>query len=240
LRTAGYRGPVQGLKLRRNDLAEPLSLEVEVTEPIGPQIARLGGGVVEHIDMESEDDGIDWLIVELGSTAIDLRRHRARTAPRAPDEPYWAPIRRHVGHDAIYSPGTAVMVEAHDGRIAAVRRSDDGQWSLPAGSREPGESILDTAIHEVLEETGMDIRLTHLIALVSGPAMAWTYPNGHKAQFTSFFFRAEHIGGDLRVADHENTDVRWITRAEARDLFNPRWTAKLDLFESFDGELQII
>ncbi|KAF2344237.1 NUDIX hydrolase domain [Trinorchestia longiramus] len=46
---------------------------------------------------------------------------------------------------------------------AACNRSCAGQWYLPAGRLEPGESIVDAAKREVLEETGLEVSITTLL-----------------------------------------------------------------------------
>lgn len=240
LRSAGYDGIVQGLKLRRAGNGDVHTAEVNVADPLSPQMDDLGGGSIVGFDTAIDDDGIDWLILDIGHGDFSRSHLSPPTTDtvRAP-EPYWAPIRSYIGKDVIYSPGTCILVEDGAGRIAVVKRTDDGQWSLPAGAREPGEAIAHTAVSEVQEETSLRIRLTDFVAVISGPSMAQTYPNGHQQQFTSFLFRAAPVEGTLAAADSENTDARWVTPDQALDLFNDHWAARLRMFFAFDGEVQI-
>jgi ADP-ribose pyrophosphatase YjhB (NUDIX family) len=57
---------------------------------------------------------------------------------------------------------SAVVTDAK-GKILLLRRTDSGNWALPGGTMELGESLPDCAVREVREETGLDIEITGLI-----------------------------------------------------------------------------
>lgn len=64
----------------------------------------------------------------------------------------------------------AVLVE-HAGRVLLVRRANDplrGLWTLPAGFVDAGEDPAQAAQRECLEETGLAVRITGLIDVLSG------------------------------------------------------------------------
>ena len=48
-----------------------------------------------------------------------------------------------------------------------AKSSCAGQWYLPAGKMEPGEDITEAAKREVLEETGLNMEVTTLLAVES-------------------------------------------------------------------------
>ena len=68
--------------------------------------------------------------------------------------------------------GLRVSVNAfilHDGKILLQRRSDNGNWNMPGGGVEIGESLI-TALHrEVFEETGLLAQITRYIGVYSDP-----------------------------------------------------------------------
>lgn len=58
--------------------------------------------------------------------------------------------------------GVGALVHDED-RVLFVEQ--DGQWFLPGGAREPGESLEAGAAREVREETGVDVEVTRLVAI---------------------------------------------------------------------------
>ena len=64
-------------------------------------------------------------------------------------------IRSQVGHQKIFLAFTSVVLQDERGRVLLQRRTDFDVWGLPGGILEPGESLLDCARRELLEETGL-------------------------------------------------------------------------------------
>ncbi len=56
---------------------------------------------------------------------------------------------------------------------------------------EAGETIEQTMIREVKEETGLEIKHYELYSIYSGPRMNYTYPDGNEVTFVMFLFNAE-------------------------------------------------
>jgi 8-oxo-dGTP pyrophosphatase MutT (NUDIX family) len=73
-------------------------------------------------------------------------------------------------------------------RRAAGLRRHSGQWALPGGSREPGESVDETALRELREETGVVVSPDEVLGVLddfatrSGflmtPVVVWGGPVG--------------------------------------------------------------
>ena len=85
----------------------------------------------------------------------------------------------------------ASVAVIQDGKVLLTRRSDVEAWCLPGGRVEAGESIADAAIREVLEETGLEVKLTRLVGIYYVPR--WKYGDNHEV-----LFAARQIGGLLR------------------------------------------
>jgi 8-oxo-dGTP pyrophosphatase MutT (NUDIX family) len=73
---------------------------------------------------------------------------------------------------------------------------------------ELGESIVDTAVREVKEETGLDVEVTGLIGVYTNPSHVMAYTDGEVRQQFSLCFTTRLLGGDLLV-DSESTDIAW-------------------------------
>jgi 8-oxo-dGTP pyrophosphatase MutT (NUDIX family) len=99
--------------------------------------------------------------------------------------------------------------------VGSRRRERDGRtWTLPKGTPEPNETTEQTAVREVAEETGLEVRIT-------GPLSHIQYSfiqSGTRIHKTVHYFLMEPVGGDLERHDHEFDQVRWIDFAEAPTL----------------------
>lgn len=91
--------------------------------------------------------------------------------------------------------------------VGSRRRERDGRtWTLPKGTPEAGESREETAIREVAEETGLEVRITGPLDSIE----YWFVQSGTRIHKTVHYFMMEPVGGDLSRHDHEFDEVRWI------------------------------
>ena len=120
---------------------------------------------------------------------------------------YVTRMRAHIGHDLLLLPGAGAVVRDEQGRILLLRRSDNGQWSLPAGMIEPGEQPADAVVREVFEETGVRVEIERLAGVGSHDSV---YPNGDHCQYLVAWFRCRPVGGEARPDGEESLDVGWF------------------------------
>lgn len=83
------------------------------------------------------------------------------------------------------------LIKDSKGRILLQKRSDYGDWGLPGGAMEPGESIEETMIREVREETGISIKEYDFLSVYTGERMMYKYPDGNEVVFVMFLFEAK-------------------------------------------------
>lgn len=110
------------------------------------------------------------------------------------------------------------------GRLLLQQRSDGGQWGLPGGSIEIGESVRDAVIREVREETGLRVSVRRLIGVYSEPRrQVVRYPDGNVWHYVSVCFECAVRGGELTTCD-ETLALAYVapTRLPATVLANHR------------------
>lgn len=112
-------------------------------------------------------------------------------------------IRSYVGHQRLLQLAASAFIQDERGHVLLGRRTDVMLWAPPSGVVQLGETLAQTVVREVMEETGLKVEVTRLIGLYTGLDFEWTYPNGDQAQIVSAFFACRIIGGELRVDHHE-------------------------------------
>ena len=76
-----------------------------------------------------------------------------------------------------------------------------------------GESALEAGVREVLEETGLHVRVTRIVGVYTSPGLIIEYSDGNRFQPVVFSFEAEVVGGELGLSD-ETTDYGYFTMQE--------------------------
>jgi ADP-ribose pyrophosphatase YjhB (NUDIX family) len=118
---------------------------------------------------------------------------------------------------------TAELVVACDGvifdstktKILLTQRADNGQWCLPGGRMESGESASECCVREVLEETGLVVTVEHLVGVYSTPNHITEYTDGNRKQGVDIIFETQIINGDVRVTE-ETTDVGYFSKEDMK------------------------
>jgi ADP-ribose pyrophosphatase YjhB (NUDIX family) len=88
------------------------------------------------------------------------------------------------------------------GRLLLQQRSDGGQWGLPGGSVEIGESVAAAVVREVHEETGLTVTPKRIIGVYSDPTFQVVrYPDGNVWHYVNVCFECAVKGGELTTCD---------------------------------------
>jgi ADP-ribose pyrophosphatase YjhB (NUDIX family) len=112
---------------------------------------------------------------------------------------------------------SAVIFDESRKKVLLTRRADNGEWCLPSGHMEPGESAEEACAREVIEETGLSVIIKRLIGIYTNPNRLLTYPDGKKFHLVALHFEAEIIGGELSLSN-ETTAYGYYSRTEIANL----------------------
>ncbi|MHB1628818.1 MAG: NUDIX domain-containing protein [Bacilli bacterium] len=135
-----------------------------------------------------------------------------------PISTYLRELRQQVGCSLLLIPAVAAVVRDDEGRVLLQRRSDNGEWSLPAGSVEPGEAPTEALVREVWEETGLHVLPRTLLGVFGGAEFRAHYPNGDQAEYTVLLFECERLSGKLQPMDDESLELRYFSPDSMPDL----------------------
>ena len=105
-----------------------------------------------------------------------------------------------------------------DLEVVVTGRDSDHTWVLPKGTPDAGETIEQSALREVREETGLDVEILAPL----GQIEYWFAVPGERVHKAVHFFLMRATGGDVSRHDHEYDEVRWVSANEARQLLSFR------------------
>jgi 8-oxo-dGTP pyrophosphatase MutT (NUDIX family) len=118
--------------------------------------------------------------------------------------------------DAVSAGGVVYRRSGEHGdhiEIVLVARPKQNLWALPKGTPESGETTEETAIREVAEETGLEVRIEREIGSISyWYAIAQEGVRVHKVVH---HFLMQATGGDVSLHDHEYDVADWFDIHEA-------------------------
>ena len=112
---------------------------------------------------------------------------------------------------------TSAVVQDDHGNVLMQRRADSGNWALPGGAMEMGESLTDSVIREVREETGFDVEVTGIVGTYTDPRHIIAYSDGEVRRQFNICYTARIVGGELAMS-HESTEIRFVPPAEMSEL----------------------
>jgi len=123
-------------------------------------------------------------------------------------------MRKLIGHTPLLSIGCDVIIENKNGDILLQRRADDGEWCVPGGGMNFGETFMETAIREVMEETGLKLNTEDLslFGIYSGKDRVVEYPNKDIVFGGIIVFIAKKYDGEIFTNPIESLELRFFNK----------------------------
>lgn len=111
--------------------------------------------------------------------------------------------------------GVGGVVFNSKGEVLMICRNKQpamGQWSVPGGCLDPGESLVDACRREIKEETGMDVNVKNIVAVVERRLDKFHYV------IIDFFAELEPGSISLPVPQTDVSEARWVVMDELNTL----------------------
>jgi len=125
-------------------------------------------------------------------------------------------------------PWCAVGVVARkDGEVLLVRRGNPpnvGEWSIPGGAQEAGETVFEAAVRETMEETGVVVRPKAVVEVVD--AVTRDEVGRVRFHYTIVEIAADWISGEPAAGD-DASDARWVSLEDATATVPRSETARI-------------
>ncbi len=153
------------------------------------------------------------------------------------EDSYLGQIRKLVGQRKLFAITARAIIQDPAGRVLFVRRKDNGNWVMPAGSIELGESIMDCVKREVKEESGLEVVSAVPIAIYSDPRFSFVTAYGDPYQPLSIVFLVKEWRGRLQATTDETLDARFFSLDELPPNLPPVYHETLEDLLRYVGQI---
>lgn len=114
-------------------------------------------------------------------------------------------------------PAAAVAILNKNRELLMLHRKDNKKWTMPGGTLEFGESMVDCALREVQEESGLCVEIKDIIGTYTDPNIRIAYSDGEVRQEFTIVYYGE--ANDFKVKlDEESSNYVWVPLDEVRKL----------------------
>lgn len=151
-------------------------------------------------------------------------------------ENYVETIRRKIGHDLLVLVGANVIIYNTHHEYLLQQRAN-GNWGLMGGLMEVGESLEETAIREVYEESGLTIESLMQLQTFSGPAFRFKLKNEDEIYVVTTLFLANQVSGEMAYDGNDETlNLKYFSYQDLPETLEDEYRKYIQYFE--DSVLQ--
>lgn len=126
---------------------------------------------------------------------------------------YYKYLRQYVGHRPIILPGSVVIILNKENEVLLQERHD-GNWGLPGGLMDLGESFEEVAIREVFEETGLVVKNLRLLNVFSGSEYYLKVPNGDELFSVTAVYYSKDVSGVMNIDYSESVNMQYFPTSD--------------------------
>ena len=114
-------------------------------------------------------------------------------------------------------PAAAVAILNGKKELLMLHRKDNKKWTMPGGTLEFGESMVDCALREVKEESGLSVEVKDIIGTYTDPNIRVAYSDGEVRQEFTIVYYGETKDFDVKL-DEESSQFVWVPLDEVNNL----------------------
>ena len=143
-------------------------------------------------------------------------------------------------HRKLITSGARAVITNKKGEFLLIRRSDNKMLAMAAGSAELGESIMQTLIREVREETGLIIDGGELISIYTHPRYDFVTMWGDHYQRTTFVFWINSWEGDIATTTTETVNARFFGLDDLHENMDPIYRETVEDLMNFKSTRRVL
>jgi 8-oxo-dGTP pyrophosphatase MutT (NUDIX family) len=126
---------------------------------------------------------------------------------------YYKYLRQYVGHRPIILPGSVVIILNEQNEVLLQKRHD-GNWGLPGGLMDLGESFEEVAKREVFEETGLVVKNLKLLNVFSGSDYYLKVHNGDELYSVTAVYYTKDVSGEMKIDYSESEKMQYFPTSD--------------------------
>jgi ADP-ribose pyrophosphatase YjhB (NUDIX family) len=169
-------------------------------------IARTGLGFTESLYEQERFEEILRVAADIQAVADGAEDEADRDVGGQVQE-WLAAVGKGVPGYATPKVAVGAAVGNDKGEILLVQRADSGVWLYPTGWADIGYSAAEVVVKEVEEETGIEVEVVRLAAVLDGLRIGIS-----RIPLYSLVFHCRAVGGELKAHPLECADVGWFTQ----------------------------